>query len=148
MTRIPAFSLTGYASEELDRRAYGVGLAVDLPLWNWNSGRIAEAEARLAAGRNAAEAADRDVETSVVDAQAACQSSVATAARFKNNVVPRSVIAAATMERAYELGEANLLDVIDARRTLLDARSLYLSAVAQAHIDRSRLGVLIGEESK
>jgi cobalt-zinc-cadmium efflux system outer membrane protein len=148
MTRVPAFSLTGYASDELDRRAYGVGVVVDVPLWNWNGGRIAEAEARLAAGRRAADAAGIEVEVSVVEIQAACQSSVATAARFKSNVVPRSESAAATMERAYELGEANLLDVIDARRTLLEAQSSYLSALARAHIDRSRLGALIGEEPK
>jgi hypothetical protein len=38
--------------------------------------------------------------------------------------------------------------VIDARRTLLDSCSLYLSALAQAQIDCSRLGALVGQEPK
>jgi cobalt-zinc-cadmium efflux system outer membrane protein len=144
--RVPAFGLTGFSSHELDRRAWGVGLAAELPLWNWNSGRIARAKARLAAGRRQAEASDLALQASVLDARAACEASVATATRFRNNVVPRSEAAASTMEKTYRLGEASLLEVIDARRTLLDSRRLYLSALSRAQIDCSRLGALIGKE--
>ncbi|HUU00034.1 MAG TPA: TolC family protein [Myxococcota bacterium] len=148
MARVPSFSITGFTTYELDRRAYGVGLAVDLPIWNWNSGRIAQAEGKLAASRKQAEVTGLEVEATVLDTQAACQASVQTATRFRNNVVPRSESAASTMEKTYQLGEASLLEVIDARRTLLDSRRLYLSALVQAQIDCSRLGVLIGEEPK
>jgi len=148
LAQVPSFGLTGFANYELDRRAYGVGLTADLPLWNWSTGRIAQAQARLAASRKQAEAADLELATEVIDAQAACQSSVATAARFRNNVVPRSETVASTVERTYQLGEASLLEVIDARRTLLDSRRLYLSALAEAQIDCSRLEVLVGEEPK
>ena len=146
MARIPSFFVTGFTNYELDRRAYGVGLAVDVPLWNWNSGRIVQAEAKQAAGRKQGQATGLEVEASVLEAQSACQASVTTATRFKNNVVPRSESAAATMEKTYQLGEASLLEVIDARRTLLDSRRLYLSVLAQAQIDCSRLGALVGEE--
>ncbi len=148
LAQVPSFGLTGFANYELDRRAYGVGLTADLPLWNWSTGRIAQAQARLAASRKQAEAADLELATEVIDAQAACQSSVATAARFRNNVVTRSETVASTVERTYQLGEASLLEVIDARRTLLDSRRLYLSALAEAQIDCSRLEVLVGEEPK
>lgn len=148
MARVPSFSVTGFTAYELDRRAFGAGVAVDLPLWNWNSGRIAQAEGRLAAGRKQAEAAWLEVESAVIDAQAACEASVATATRFKTSVVPRSEAAASIMERTYQLGEASLLEVIDARRTLLDARRAYLGALSQAQIDCSRLGALVGEDAK
>jgi cobalt-zinc-cadmium efflux system outer membrane protein len=146
MARVPSFGVSGFATDELDRRAYGVGLSLDLPLWNWNSGRIAQAEAKLAAGRKQAEAAGLELEASVLDVQAACQASIATATRFRTKVVPRSETAATMMERTYQLGEASLLEVIDARRTLLDSRRLYLSALTQAQIDCSRLGALLGED--
>lgn len=144
--RVPAFSLTGFTSYELDRRAYGLGFSVDVPLWNWNAGPIAQAEARRRADRKLAEAASLELGTSVVEAQAACQTAATTATRLRDNVVPRSETVATTMEKTYQLGETSLLEVIDARRTLLDARRLYLSALAQAQIDCSRLGVLVGEE--
>ena len=146
LARVPAFSLAGFSANELDRRAYGVGLAVTLPLWNWNSGGIAQAEAKLAAGRKQTEAMSLDVETTVIEVQAACQASVVTAARLGSNMVPRSETVTSVMERTYQLGEASLLEVIDSRRTLLEAKRLHLSALAQAQIDCTRLGVLVGEE--
>jgi cobalt-zinc-cadmium efflux system outer membrane protein len=144
--RVPSFSLTGFAAFELDQRGYGAGVAVSLPLWSWNTGRIAQAEASLAAGEKQAEAAAQEIEAAVIDVQAACSASVATATRFRNNVVPRSESAASMTEKTYQLGEVSLLEVIDARRTLLDAHRLYLSALLQAQIDCSRLGALVGEE--
>jgi cobalt-zinc-cadmium efflux system outer membrane protein len=146
--RVPAFSLTGFAAFELDQRGYGAGVAVDLPVWDWNTGRIAQAEASLAGGEKQAEATALEIEAAVIAAQAACRASVASATRFRDNVVPRSEIAAAMTERTYQIGEASLLEVIDARRTLLDAHRFYLNALAQAQIDCSRLGALVGEESK
>lgn len=143
---IPSFSLRGFATDELDRQAWGVGISVGIPVWNWNSGRIAQAEAKLAAGSRQAEAAALELEATVIEAQAACSASVATATRFRDNIVARSESVASTMERTYQLGEASLLPVIDARRTLLDSRRLYLAALAQAQLDCSRLGALAGEE--
>jgi cobalt-zinc-cadmium efflux system outer membrane protein len=148
LARVPSFSLTGFAAFELDQRAYGVGLAFDLPVWNWNSGGIAKAEASLAAGEERAEATALDLEAAVIEAQAACRASVAAATRFGNNVVPRAETAAAITERTYQIGEASLLEVIDARRALLDAHRFYLNALAQAQIDCCRLGALVGEEPK
>jgi cobalt-zinc-cadmium efflux system outer membrane protein len=146
-SRVPAVSATGFAGYEFDRRTFGIGLSVDLPLWNWNSGRIAQAEARLAAGRMQADATARELEATVIESQAACHASAATAMRFRQNLVPRSEASAKTMERTYQLGEATLLELIDSRRTLLEARRLYLSALSQARIDCSRLGALVGKDS-
>jgi outer membrane protein, heavy metal efflux system len=145
--RVPAVNLTGFATSELDRRAYGVGLAVDVPLWNWNSGRIAQAEARVVAGRREAEATSLELSASVVEAEADCRTSLATTLRFRDNVLPRSESAASTTERTYQLGETSLLEVLDARRTLLDARRQYLRALAQAQMDCSRLRTLVSEQS-
>lgn len=144
--RIPDLSLAAFQSHELDRDAYGIGLTVDLPLWNWNGGRITQAEAELEAGRFEAEAISRQLEAVVIEAEAACRAAVQSAVRLGGAVVPRSEAATATIERTYQLGEASLLELIDARRTLIDTRRLHLGALAQAQIECSRLGSLVGEE--
>lgn len=146
--RMPSFSLVGFTSHELDRTSYGGGLAIDLPMWNWNSGRIAQAQATLTAGRKEAVAAAFEIESHAIEAQATCRASATTASRLATAVVPRAESSAAIMERTYNLGEASLLDLIDARRTLLDARRLHLNAMAQAQIDCGRLAALIGEDSR
>jgi len=146
LARVPPVAITGFTNHELDRRVYGAGLSVELPLWNWSSGKIAQARARLAAGEKQLETASLELEAGVVEAEAACRSGTRLAARFKNAVLPPSERAAATVERMYLLGEASLLEVIDARRTLLDARRSYLGSIAQAQIDCSRLRALVGKE--
>ena len=143
---IPTFSLRGFVADELDRKAWGVGVSVGIPVWNWNSARIAQAEAKLTAGRRQTEASAVELEATVIEAQAACDASVGTATRFRDAIVPRSETAAFTMERTYQLGEASLLPVIDARRTLLDSRRLFLNALVEAQVSCSRLGALAGEE--
>jgi outer membrane protein TolC len=50
------------------------------------------------------------------------------------------------MEKTYQLGEASLLETIDARRVFVETRRTYLAAQAQAQIDCSRFNMLIGEE--
>jgi cobalt-zinc-cadmium efflux system outer membrane protein len=144
--RVPDFSLVGFTTSELDRRSLGAGFAARLPLWDWNRGGIAEAEAKLAGSRKQREAMRLELEGAVIEAQSDCQVAVLLARRFGDNVVPRSISAAATMERTYQLGEVGLLEVIDARRTLIESRRLHLNALAQAQISCSRLGVLVGED--
>ncbi|MBK7701521.1 MAG: TolC family protein [bacterium] len=144
--RLPAFSLLAFTSRELDQRAQGGGIAIDLPLWDWNSGGIARAQARLAAGRSLQEARRRAFAAEIVAAVAAFRTSLETASRLADNVVPRSASAASVIEKTYLLGEASLLEVIDARRTLLASRRQLLDALAQAQIDHCRLRALIGEE--
>jgi len=146
--RAPNFALTGFTAQELDRRAYGLGVAVDIPVWSFNAGPVARAEARRAAGEKLAEAAALERDTAVVEAQAACEAASAAAARLRDEVMPRAETAAAMLERSYRLGEASLLEVIDARRTLLRTRRLTLDALAQARSDCGRLDVLVGEEPR
>lgn len=144
--RLPSVSLTGFADDELDRTAYGGGITVTLPVLNWNAGGIAAAAARLAAAQKELDAVRRQIESAVIDAQAACHASVQIATRLSENAVPRSEAVALIMEKAYRLGDAGLLEVIDARRTLLDARRSHLNALVQSQIDCSRLRAFIGED--
>jgi cobalt-zinc-cadmium efflux system outer membrane protein len=146
LARVPDFSLVGFTTSELDRRSLGAGFAARLPLWNWNRGGIAQAEAKLAGSRKQREAAALELEAAVIEAQTDCQAAVLLARRYGDNVVPRSTAAAATMERTYQLGEAGLLETIDVRRTLIEARRLHLNTLAQAQIACSRLGALTGED--
>ena len=50
------------------------------------------------------------------------------------------------MEKTYRLGEAGLLELIDARRVLVETRRQYLALLLQAQLDRSHLIALTGQE--
>ena len=145
--RVPAISVEAFTDQELDRRAYGVGITVDLPVFNWNSAGIRRAEADFAEARRSLDAERLQVEGAVIDAQAACLAAIRLEQHYSKRVVPRAISVARTIERTYELGEVALLEVIDARRTLLDTRSEHIAALVKAHIDCSRFSALVGEET-
>jgi cobalt-zinc-cadmium efflux system outer membrane protein len=146
--RIPSVALAAFADHELDRRAYGVGLAIDLPLWNWNTGAIQRSADKLAAARNRVDAETRAREATAIAAQARCQAGVTLSRRYRQRILPRATSAAQTIEKTYRLGEASLLEVIDARRTLLETRRQFLAALVQAQTDCHRLDALAGEETR
>ena len=144
--RVPGVNFQAFTDHELDRTAYGVGVALELPLWNWNSGNIRLAEALLAAGKNQLDADRIEIVSVVIEAESACHAGVGLAIRYRDQILPRATKVARTIERTYELGEAPLLDVIDARRTLLQTRKQFLAALVQAQTACSRLAILAGEE--
>lgn len=146
LARVPSVALKAFTEEELDRRAYGGGITVEMPVWNWNAGRIAQAQAQLAAGKKRLEAQARDLESSIIESHGACLAASRTAVRLRDSILPRSESAASTMEKTYQLGEASLLEAIDARRLLVETRRTYLAALVQAQIDCSRFNTLISEE--
>ncbi len=144
-TRVPDLAVGVFADSELDRSAYGVAVSVDLPIWNFNGGNVRRAESELAAGRELLEAQRLDVESAAVELQASCAASVTLASRYRDRMLPRAAGAVRSIERAYELGEASLLEALDARRTYLDTSTELLAAVVRAQNDCSRLAVLLGE---
>lgn len=146
IARLPAFEVRGFAESEPDRRTRGGGITVDVPLWNWNSGRIVQARAQLAAGRRQLEWQTRQAESAVIEAHGACRSATQAATRYRDRILPLSESAAAIMEKAYRLGEASVLEVIDARRVLVETRREYLAVLLQAQLVRSQLDALVGQE--
>ena len=70
----------------------------------------------------------------------------AVADRQKTGILPRAEESARTLERTFQLGEAGILDVIDARRVLLEARREYLSSARERDVDCGALVLLSGRE--
>ncbi len=61
-------------------------------------------------------------------------------------MLPRAEASARTLGRAYELGEAGLLDVLDARRVLLDTRREHLDLLLDMQTACGDLAALAGLE--
>lgn len=143
--RIPGFSLGGYFGRELDKDAAGGVLQVRLPVWNWNTGAIRRAEAEQAAEERAAESAARDLLAEAGAAWERCVQARDAAARFETQILPRAEAASRAVERGFELGEVSLIDVLDARRVLLDARKERIEVGLRARAACTALAVLTGE---
>jgi outer membrane protein, heavy metal efflux system len=144
--RIPAVSLSGYALSEVDRNAVGGGLGVELPVWNWNSGKIDQAEAIRAAEEARLLVATHEARAALVESWAMCTEGRHASRRLREEVVPRAETAAAKMERSYQLGESPLFEALDSRRALLEVRRELLAAELEQQLECSTLTILAGGE--
>ncbi len=144
--RVPKVSVGAGHVEELDRRATSVTATLTVPIWNWNGGKVRQAEANVRAEQARLDSVIRELRASASDAWHACAAGRASSTRFREDVLPRAEGSARTMGRAFELGEASLLDVIDTRRVLLDARREYLDLLLEMQNACGDLAALAGLE--
>jgi cobalt-zinc-cadmium efflux system outer membrane protein len=65
---------------------------------------------------------------------------------LKETVLPAAQLAFAAGEKGYQEGKFGFLEVLDAQRTLFDAKSQYVEAAAQYQKFKTLLERLIGQE--
>lgn len=146
-SRFPEMSLALFAEQELDKNAVGVGLEMDLPLWNFNRGAIQQSKQLEGVLKTELEVRQRDLEQQLIEVHGRCNASLTHAQRFETFVIPKVTQVAATMERAYSLGEVTLLEVIDTQRTVLETQQQLLSSQLQAQLDCSELLSFVAEDN-
>jgi len=120
---------------------YSAGLSMSLPLFFWQHTRGDFAETRhrelelAATVRDARAAVGQDVRASFATADAAQRQVVF----LRDQLLPSAREAYRVATVSYGLGGLSALDVLDARRTLLDAQRQYADALAAANSARSDL---------
>jgi len=145
--RIPDVTIGAYYRriEHAGEDGFDFGASVDLPVFGRNQGAIAEAEhlvraaeagrrAEMARLRLAAEEAARDLERAsgrlrVLDA----------------DLVPKATRSLTIAEKSYAIGATPILDVLQARRTLAEARLARLAALRESAFAWARVRAFAGD---
>ena len=140
--RIPTVSVGGYVLSELDRKAAGGAIGITAPIWNWNGGKIEQAESSQLAEENRLAVARIEAAGAATQAWWMCRQGQAATRRYRDAILPRAERTASTLERSFQLGEASLLDVLDARRVLLEARREALATWLERETDCATLHYL------
>jgi cobalt-zinc-cadmium efflux system outer membrane protein len=121
-----------------------LGLSFPLFFWNHTRGEVAEAshhERELAASyRDLQAQVDQDVRTTYATAETALRQAVF----IRDELLPEARRAYDIALVSYGLGGSSALDVLDARRTLLEAESQYADALGAANDARADLERAIG----
>jgi outer membrane protein, heavy metal efflux system len=126
--------------------AFSTGLAFPFPifLWQHTGGEIAQRQHRelelAASERDIRAAIGEDVRTSYATASAALRQAI----YIRDELLPSAREAFRATSASYAIGGSSAFEVIDARRTLLDAQSQYSEALAAANTSRSELERAIG----
>ncbi len=129
---------------QFDDRAYMIGIAVPLPLFDRNQGGVLEANRRLdkaADEQRATESRLLAALAQVYQRLAAIDKEIAT---LRTILLPGAQSAFDAATKGYQLGRFGYLDVLDAQRTLFQARAQNLRALADHHRGVSEIERLVG----
>jgi cobalt-zinc-cadmium efflux system outer membrane protein len=98
------------------------GVSFDLPLFNWNGGPIARAEAEARAAAIKRDAAAQRIAAFVRSAYEAFTAATVRARFFDARYVPAATQVEAMAREGFAAGRTGLLPLIEAQRALLDSR--------------------------
>jgi cobalt-zinc-cadmium efflux system outer membrane protein len=122
--------------------AFVAGLSIPLPLFNRNQGGILESRRRMAKAERESAAAEARVRVALAEAYLALSTAASEIEALKTTVIPGAQSAFEAASEGYRQGKFGYLDVLDAQRTLFEARGQYVSALttyqkALADMDRA-----------
>ena len=108
-------------------------LSVPLPVFNRNQGALLETQYRLAKAEEERRAAVVRVHTALGTTYATLTAAWREVTTLQNEVLPDARRVFEAVNEGYRQGKFGLLDMLDAQRTLFEARGQYIDALAAYH---------------
>ncbi|PCJ57900.1 MAG: hypothetical protein COA73_10400 [Candidatus Hydrogenedentota bacterium] len=118
--------------------------SVPLKIFNRNKGRIRESEYQVLKAGAMGRAAETRIRSQIDSIYESLKASENEMAGLKTEVLPKATSAYNDINKGYIAGKFGYLEVLDAQRTLVDARVQYLNALVFFHQDRIILERLAG----
>ena len=143
--RLPEPSVGITREQELDQTATGITVGASIPLWGWNRGEVAAAQAALDRAAAERDLTVREVSRDLTELFFATQRLRRRAARLRDELLPRAEETFRIAELAYRNGETSQLDYLDARRTYVALQQEYLEVLRELAVAESRLEQLTGD---
>lgn len=129
---------------ETDDDAFLVGLSIPIPVFGLNPGGVREATSALAQARENRRASEVAVRTALGRTYLALSAAHREILALRGEVLPAANEAFDAARQGYREGKFNFLQVIDAQRTLFEARGRYVDALTEYHKLKATLERLIG----
>ncbi len=126
--RFPKFALRADQDQDPEWRSRRVGLAMNLPLWDWRSGPVGEAAAKLSQTDNELAYQEFSLLQSLDAAYQQYDIANAQVTALENGIVRHAADALRIAELAYKAGEKSFLEVMDAQRVYRAARNELITA--------------------
>lgn len=145
--RIPnlTVSLGSQYSREDRERVNVVGLSMPLPLFDRNQGNVLAASRRADQARDLRNAVELRLRSDTRSALSQWAMAMAEVNAYDRTILPSARQAVDTATRGFERGKFAFLDVLDAQRTLIEARGQYLDALASASDARAQVERIYGQ---
>lgn len=143
--RFPDFSLKGFAGDELDGKNRGIGISFDIPLWNFKSKEIAEAENLSLKQHTELRALKMELSTEIKAQWDRVELDEQTLQIFITGLLKQAEASLKISEISYKEGEISLIDFLDSQRTYYSIHEDYYQALFTWNADKAALEKAVGE---
>ena len=126
------------------RDVTGVGISVQIPLWNQNRGPVAKARAEVLRAQAQLGLRQRDTLTRLSQSYTELARLIEQAQRTRANLLEPARQVFELTRRGFTSGELNLLALVDANNTHFDAQARYLELLKEAHVAAAELRLAAG----
>ena len=130
--------------DQTDDHAFLAGLSIPLPFFSRNQGAILEAQQRISKAKEERRITYLSILTSLAQAYQELSTASAEVTILKKDVLPGAHQAFEAAREGYKQGKLNYLDVLDAQRTLFEARTQYFDVLANYHKTMAEVERLTG----
>jgi len=130
---------------ETDDNAVVFGVSIPLPIANRNQGSILEARHNISKAREERKAAETRVYTVLASSYQELSNAFTEATELKSKVLDGAQDVFDASAQAYREGKLDYLNVLDAQRTLFEAKGRYIEALGAYHKARADVERLIGQ---
>jgi cobalt-zinc-cadmium efflux system outer membrane protein len=137
-------SLGARRNEELGLNQAILGVSIPLPVFDRNQGNLLEAMRRTDKARDELIATEFQLFGELAQTHQRLASARSEVETLRQDIMPGAQGAFDASARGFELGKFSFLDVLDAQRTLFQAKSQYLRALAEAHRAAAGMERLLG----
>ncbi len=131
---------------ETDDNAIIFGISIPLPISDRNQGGKLEAAYTLARAREERRAAQTRIQMELVKAYQELSNSYIEATELNKNVLQGAESVFQASKTGYSQGKLDYLHVLDAQRTLFEAKARYIGALSDYHKARADVELLIGQK--
>jgi cobalt-zinc-cadmium efflux system outer membrane protein len=122
----------------------GLRLSIPLPLWNRNQGEIAEKAASAERARLETTALATSISHEAATARREMEAHAALARETRDKLLPLVNEQAASLQKAFEAGQTDLLSLLRAREQRLQIQATILDANRDFHLARIRYETALG----
>jgi outer membrane protein, heavy metal efflux system len=121
-----------------------VGISVPLPLFDRNQGNVIESTSRAERARDDVVAAQTSATAALLQAHERWVTAALEADLYARDILPGAQSAYDAAAKGFEYGKFAFLDVLDAQRTLIEAKGNRLRALSETHRAAAEVERLLG----
>jgi cobalt-zinc-cadmium efflux system outer membrane protein len=137
-------SLGSKRDDELGQRQTVVGLSLPIPLFDRNQGNLRSALGRTDKARDQLRAVQQGLSLALAQASLRLDAARSELAILRSEILPGAQSAYEAGTQGFELGKFSFLDVLDAQRTLFQAKTQYIGALARSHQAAADIERIVG----